>query len=108
MLCGMLLRAVASGTKEVDWTMGEQYRALTVSIDSEDTPQLARAKQKEMLAAYGREVAGEGWSFLSGKPEAIEALAKTAGFRYAYDPKQGQYAHTAVAILLTPDGKISR
>ncbi|MEZ4407310.1 MAG: hypothetical protein R3A52_12645 [Polyangiales bacterium] len=30
------------------------------------------------------------------------------GFRYRFDPREDQYAHAAVTILLTPDGRVAR
>ena len=39
---------------------------------------------------------------------AAAALAEAVGFRYKYDDKSKQFAHAAVAFVLTPEGKISR
>src|SRR5690348_18133563 len=39
---------------------------------------------------------------------SIRALAGAVGFRYVYDPRSEQFAHPAVAIVLTPDGRVSR
>ena len=35
-------------------------------------------------------------------------LADAVGFRYKYDDKSKQFAHAAVAFVLTPEGTISR
>jgi protein SCO1/2 len=35
-------------------------------------------------------------------------LAQAVGFRYAYDPKTGQYAHASAIMVLTPAGKLSK
>ena len=48
------------------------------------------------------------WPFSSGTTPRSSALADALGFRYAYDPGSGQYAHPAVPSSLTPDGRISR
>ena len=37
-----------------------------------------------------------------------EKLAEVVGFRYKYSPTTRQYAHAAVTMILTPDGKVSR
>src|SRR5262249_31639221 len=39
---------------------------------------------------------------------AIERLAQSVGFRYAYDPEQKQFAHAAAIMVLTPEGRIAR
>ncbi|HET6150491.1 MAG TPA: SCO family protein [Polyangia bacterium] len=43
-----------------------------------------------------------------GGPENSRLLARTVGFRYKYDEQSRQFAHSAVAFVLTPDGVISR
>jgi protein SCO1/2 len=43
-----------------------------------------------------------------GEDENVARLARAVGFRYAYDPKSDQFAHPAAAIVLTPEGRISR
>ena len=44
-------------------------------------------KKAEYLKRYGRPGAAEGWHFLTGPQESIDALTKAAGFQYQYDPK---------------------
>ena len=40
--------------------------------------------------------------------EVIERLADAVGFRYQWMPRQQQYAHPGVIMLLTPDGRVAR
>ena len=108
MLCGLVLRGMAQGLKDLSFTLGEHYRVLTVSIDPRDNAEAARHKQLSTLSWLGRADAGEAWEFLVGQEPAIKALADDLGFRYAHDPRTDQYAHPAVAFVLTPDGRISR
>lgn len=109
MLCGLVLRGAVLGMKKLDWQLGREYRALTVSFDPRDTPASARAKQASTLAGLGRPGVTPGdWPFLVGEEPAIHALADAVGFRYAYDARTDQYAHPAAAIILTPDGRVSR
>ena len=42
-----------------------------------------------------------------GKPKEIDKIAKAVGYRYQ-PAENGQFAHPAVAMVITPDGKISR
>jgi protein SCO1/2 len=42
------------------------------------------------------------------KPESIQKLTETVGFRYRWDAETEQYVHGAAAIILTPDGRVSR
>jgi len=109
MLCGLVLHGVVEGMKKLDWQLGREYRAVTVSFDPRDTPAAAEQKQASALAGLGRPaVRGGDWPFLVGQESSIRALAEAVGFRYAYDARTDQYAHPAAAIILTPDGRVSR
>jgi protein SCO1 len=109
MLCGLVLRGVVTGMQKLSFQLGRQFRALTVSFDPRDTPEAARKKRASTLAGLGQGVtASPQWPFLVGDEPAIRALAGAVGFRYAYDSRTDQFAHPAAAIVLTPDGRISR
>jgi protein SCO1/2 len=43
---------------------------------------------------------------LTGTPEAISTVTGALGYRYAYDPEIGQFAHAAAIAVLTPDGRL--
>jgi cytochrome c oxidase subunit 2 len=106
MLCDLVLRGMAGAVKEQPLVLGRDFRALTVSIDPKDRPAQAALKQHNLLQAMNRPDAP--WPFLTGKEQQIQQLAGALGFQYTYDPKSDQYAHPACAIVLTPDGRISR
>jgi protein SCO1/2 len=109
MLCGLVLRGVVTGMRKLSFQLGRQYRALTVSFDPRDTPEAAQKKRASTLAGLGQGVTSSPqWPFLVGDEPAIRALASAVGFRYAYDSRTDQFAHPAAAIVLTPDGRISR
>ncbi len=107
-LCSMVLSAVTQGISEVDWTAGDQYEIVTISIDPNDTPERAARKRAELLRTYGREPASRGWHFLVGDADAIERITDAVGFRYFYDSRQEQFAHPAVIVFLTPAAKVAR
>ncbi len=108
MLCTLVLNGVVEGIKGLAWRMGKDFEIVTVSIDPAETPALARIKKENYLETYGRPGAGAGWHFLTGRQESITALARAVGFGYRYDPKTRQFMHTAVTMLCTPDGRLSR
>jgi protein SCO1/2 len=108
MLCSEVLNGTASSLKPVKFEIGKEFNVVTISIDPKDTPGTAMGKKKMMLARYGRHGADQGWHFLTGDKENIDAVAKAVGWRYAYDPRSGQYAHASAIMLLTPEGKVSR
>lgn len=108
MLCSMALEGVASALTELKFELGRDYDVVTISIDPRDTPKDAQAKKEKYLKRYGRFNAEDGWHFLTGPESAVRKVANVAGFIYAYDMQQDQFAHPAMLIALTPEGKISR
>ena len=108
MLCGEVLSGLESALRVLKFDVGKEFDVLTVSFDPRETPDMATKKKAEFLKRYGRAGAAEGWHFLTGPQESIDALTKAAGFQYQYDPKTGQFAHATAIIVLTPDGKIAQ
>lgn len=106
MLCGLQLNALLDALREMDWTPGEQFRIVTISIDPDEGPELAAPKQRGYLDELDRE--GAEWAFLTGDLANIEAVAEAVGFGFNYVPDQDEYAHPAALMFLSPDGMISR
>lgn len=108
MLCGEELAGLTSAMKLVKFDLGKEFEVVTVSFDPRETPDIAAAKKKDFVSRYGRPGAAEGWHFLTGSADSINALAKAVGFKYQYDPKTNQYAHATAIMIVTPQGHISR
>jgi protein SCO1/2 len=108
MLCGEVLSGLESALRVLKFDVGKEFNVLTVSFDPRETPDMATKKKAEFLKRYGRPGAAEGWHFLTGTQESIDALTKAAGFQYQYDPKTGQFAHSTAIMVLTPEGKIAQ
>jgi protein SCO1/2 len=108
MLCDLILKSAVDALKQSGLQLGRDYRAVTVSIDPADRPGAAALKQENLLAALGRPDARADWPFLVGDEPAIARLAARLGYRFARDPRGGQFAHPACVTLLTPDGTIAR
>jgi len=108
MLCTQVLNGMEAAMKGLPMDAGNQFEAVTVSIDPGDRPVLASVKKQMYTGMYGRPGAAEGWHFLTGDEDQIKKLADAVGFRYAYDPDSKQFAHASAIMVLTPDGKISK
>lgn len=108
MLCGEALAGLTGSMKMIKFDVGAQYDVVTVSFNPQETPQLAAAKKADYIKRYGRAGAANGWHFLTGPPESINALTKAVGFQYQYDAAKNQYAHATAIMVLTPQGRISR
>lgn len=108
MLCTIVLNGLVNGLNKVDWTPGEEFTVLTISIDPTETAQLAAAKKSRYLDSYDKPGAQQGWDFFVGEESQSKALADAVGFQYYYDEPNEQYAHPAVVFILTEEGNISR
>lgn len=107
-LCPLTLGALRETANRIKGiALGRDYRIVTVSIDPDDSPEVARARAGEIYAGLeGAGAPASRWPFLLGDAETIAALAEAVGFRYR---KVGNdYAHPDVAVVLTPRGIISR
>ncbi len=107
-ICNALLNGLAQALSEMEWTAGQQFRIVTVSIDPSETPELAGAKKRSYLGFYDRPEAADGWRFLTGGQAEIEKLAEAVGFGYRYEGGTGLYTHAASLMICTPDGRLSR
>lgn len=108
MLCNVFLDGFTTTLRDLDWTPGDEFEIVTVSVDPTDTPEGALAKRERYVSELGRPEAAGGWHFLTGDQESIQKLADAAGFGYRFDEKTGQFMHSAGLFLSTPDGRISR
>jgi len=108
MLCGLQLNGLLDGLIDLDWTPGQDFELVTVSINPLETPALAAEKKQNYMNRYERPSAAKGWHFLTGREPEIRQLASTLGFGYSYDRETGEYAHAAAIFLATPDGRVAR
>ncbi|OPZ08069.1 MAG: AhpC/TSA family protein [candidate division BRC1 bacterium ADurb.BinA292] len=107
-LCNTMLNELTHGLKAMQWTAGENFEILTVSIDPTETAELAAAKKANYLREYGRPEAARGWHWFVGDKANIDRLAEAVGFKYKYDPVQRIYAHPPATYVISPAGVISR
>ncbi len=105
-LCNLILNGQTSAMREIPWTPGDQYEVVTISIDPQETFDMARKKKLVQLGSYERPAPG--WHFLVDNDGNAKKLAEQIGFHYRYDPKQEQYAHPAAIFILTPEGRVAR
>jgi protein SCO1 len=109
MLCTQVLNGFTGAMNGiVKFNIGREFNVVTVSIDPRDKAEDAAAAKKRYLQRYRRTGAAQGWHFLTGKKDQIDALAQAVGFRYAWDPEIQQYAHASAIMLITPAGHVAQ
>lgn len=109
MLCSQVLSGLTFTLNGMQgFNVGREFNVITVSFDPRDTPQAAMDNKERYLRRYRRADSDQGWHFLTGKKEQIDALAQALGFHYAWDEENQQFAHASGIMLLTPDGHIAQ
>ena len=106
-LCFLDTDEIVHSMKGLPFKAGGEFNVISVSIDPDDTPDLAMKLKNEYMKKYGMAVSDDGWRFLTGDQNSIARLADAIGYRYARDPQQKDYAHPDGIAILTPEGKIS-
>lgn len=107
-LCNLHLNGVLDALKQLSLKAGQDYDLLAVSFDPKETPELAAAKKYTYLESYKIPQAGDGVHFLTGDENSLKILADSIGFKYKWDAKSKEWAHASAAVILTPEGVVSR
>ncbi len=108
MLCTLQLSGLVTTLKEMEWSAGQEYLVVSVSVDPLETTTRAKQTEQKYLKQYGRAGAANGFRFLTGNERTIKKLADAVGFRYKYIPDTKEYSHTATEIVCSPSGMVSR
>ena len=99
-----LVRALTDGPKGL--TLGKDYDVICISINPEETPELAAAKRKAYLKSLGQPDLVGGWHFLTGEESQIHRVTDAIGFYYMKDDVNG-YDHLSAIFMLTPQGRVA-
>ncbi|MFT4593317.1 MAG: protein SCO1/2, partial [Phycisphaerales bacterium] len=90
MLCSLTLNGLVTGMEEMEWTLGDEFEVVTLSINPDEKAPLALKNKTGYLDHYDREGAENGWHFLTGEQENITKLADSLGFGYVFDEQTGE------------------
>ncbi|MCX6258364.1 MAG: SCO family protein [Bacteroidia bacterium] len=105
-ICSPLLDGVAEVISRCDLKLGKDYQVLSVSFNSSEKSDLAKAKRKNYVKQVTKPVPDDGWRFFTADSSNIARLTDGVGFKYK---KQGRdFIHAATLIVLSPAGKITR
>lgn len=109
-LCNFHLNGLTDALKLLDkeWSIGNKFKVLSISFDSKETPELAARKKETYMKVYGRPDAKQSWHFLTGSPESVSAFTQAVGFKFRWDEASKEWAHASAAVVVSPDGTISR
>jgi len=86
---------------------GRDYRVVTVSVNPDERASDVSSKADEVYNMMKTTPAPrEAWAFLYGAEPEIGSLTRAVGYRYK--KVENGFAHPAVIMVLTPDGRVSR
>jgi protein SCO1 len=105
-LCGPVVSFVADSLEQTNLVPDQDYRLLVIGLDAKDGPVEARRMQSERLG--GLPGVKHASRFVGTDKRSIETLTAAAGYRFAYDAEEDQFAHAASVFVVTADGRIAR
>lgn len=107
-LCNFHLNGLTETLKSVDWSPSKQFEIIAFSFDSKETPDVASKKKANYLKLYGRENTENGWHFVTADEPTIKKITDSVGFKYKWNEQAKEWSHASAAIVVSPEGKISR
>jgi protein SCO1/2 len=111
MLCGLVLDGIVKAAAKSGLKLGKDFLAVDVSIDPAEDATLLAQTQARVVSLAGKGATAADWPFWTSVADGAASarkLADAVGFRYKYDAQSKQFAHDAVAFVLTPEGVVSR
>ncbi len=115
MLCSLIQSAAARAVRDGGWTVGRDFDVIMISIDPKDSPATAAQRRAAVMSigAPQTPAAGspsdDGWHFLTSPDVAqIDLVARSAGYRYAFDEARRTYVHPALVLVTTAGGRVAR
>lgn len=106
-LCDLTLHGMARAVASMSLRPGDDYAVLFLSIAADESAKDA-SDAKSMLAQMEAGAHVDRWHFAVAGEPAVKTLTAAAGFRYFLDPRNGQYAHPAGVVVVTPEGRIAQ
>jgi protein SCO1 len=112
MLCSEEMNGLTSALEMVKYAPGKDFNIIVISIDPTEGTDLAAAKKREYVKRYGHPETADGWHFMTGTQQNIDALTEAVGFRYVKLTVPGsnlvQFAHASSIQIVTPEGKLAQ
>jgi len=106
-LCGLLQERTARALRDAGLVPGRDVLPIAVSFDPHDNGASARSRRARTVTAYDSPLTLASWPFLIGDGDTVRRLADRLGVGFAWDEVAQQFAHAAVLVVLTGDGRIS-
>lgn len=105
--CNLMMAGLATILGDVTATPGKDYRIVTISFDTDDTPDIAADTKFNYMKLLPPGFPEDQWHYLTGDVNAVRDITRAVGFRFK---KTGvnNFIHPNVMTVLGPDGTIIR
>lgn len=107
-LCNFHFNGVVEALQKIDWNPGDKFEVIAFSFDSRENSELGKAKKANYMKMYNRAGTENGFHFLTADEATIKKLTDALGFEFRWNAQAEEWSHASAAIVITPDGKISR
>jgi len=107
-LCNFHFNGVIESLQKIDWNPGDKFQVIAFSFDSKEGSELALKKKANYMKMYNRPGTDSGFHFLSADEATIKKLTESIGFQFRWNAAAGEWSHASAAVVLTPEGRISR
>lgn len=105
-ICSPLMTSMAEVIGKTDMILGKDFQVITISFDPREGSDLAIKKRENYLNLIDKPVDESGWQFYTADSANIVLGTEATGFRYKRTGND--FMHSAVIIMISPDGKITR
>ena len=105
-ICTPLMLGLSDVVRQVKYEPGKDYNIISISIDQNETTELAAQRRHTISTVLGRNLPDSVWAFLTGDSTNIYALTDAAGFHF--QRTTGGILHKGVLVFVDKDGKIVR
>ncbi len=110
-ICTPQLNDLAKMLSRLELAENTDYKVLSIGFAEDEIPALAAAKRKNILASMSRPYVSDAWHFVIGENNSSHILADAVGFAFEKQVSpsgQVEYIHAGAAIVLSPEGKVTR
>ncbi len=103
-ICTPLMVELSEIIGKAKYEPGKDYNVISISIDQNETPEIAAEKKHDMLSISSKTIPDSAWTFLTGDSASIYELTNAAGFKFVRI--SNGFLHKGVLIFVDKTGKI--
>ncbi len=104
-ICSFDLANLAETVRRLNERGQGDYQVVTLSFNSEETPEIARAAKANYTPLLGENFSGKRWAFLTGDAVNIHRVTEAIGYRFVRQ-NDGIFLHPSALVAVDKNGRI--